>query len=817
MRHLPASRFPTTEKKGISGRQAVSANGRAPRLPLSLQKLSPMRFLHAIKLTLFFGFSFAAAAQPSAYRYSVNLNDVAGDNLKVELLTPEVKAATAVFSFPKIIPGTYSISDYGRFVHNVKAWTKAGKPLPVAKLGENQWRISGAAGLYKITYEVEDIFDTRLTHNVYPMAATDFEEANVFVLHAPGVFGFLNGLNKVPFEVTVTKPADLYGATALKPVSTTPTQDVFRTPNLDELYDAPIMYTRPDTATVQVGNAEVLVSVYSPGRLLHAKEIAGWMSDLLSATRSYLGGKLPTDRYAFLYYFHGRDDKHSFPPGLGGALEHASSSFYYVPEMPPAQIKSLLVDISSHEFFHIITPLTIASKEVKEFNFNEPVLSKHLWLYEGVTEYTSHHVQVKHGLNTVPQFLAKLSQKITNSRTQYNDSLSFTTMSRESAGRYKSQYGNVYEKGALIAAVLDIYLLHLSDGTYGLRNLTYDLGVRFGKDRYFHDDELFDEIGKLSYPQAKEFLLTYVQGSRPIPYADYFALAGVRFSPVSEKKTISFGGIAADVNERGQLVIGRQSSFNDFGKKMGYQAGDELYSFNNAAVTPGTFAAVVDSLRNVLKEGEPFVARVGRKNAGGTVEPLTLTGVVTMVTTTEQNKLEVMANATKKQELVRRAWLTTNRVEPVKEYPANTADVATLNGILKALYDVISGPAGPRNWDRFQSLYLPGAKMGTVVRRPSGEAVHRSFTPADYQKNNGPFFLQEGFFEEELGREVKEYGNLAHVQSAYQYRHSQGGKIEKRGINYITLVRAEDRWWISEIVWQEEGKDNPIPAGMIRQ
>lgn len=757
-----------------------------------------------------------AGAQDS-YRYSVNLNQATNDQLQVELLTPKVKGASAVFSFPKIIPGTYSISDYGKFVSNVKAFTKAGATLPVSKAGENQWRINGAANLHRITYTVEDIFDTKKQHNVYPMAATDFEEGKAFVLHTPGVFGFIHGMNKMPFEVTVQKPQAFYGATALTPVSTTPTQDVFRTRNLDELYDAPIMYTRPDTATVQVGNASVLVSVYSPTNKLHAKEIAGWMSELLHATKNYLGGRLPTDRYAFLYYFHKPDAGHSFPAGLGGALEHTSSSFYYMPEMAPEQAKDVLVDISSHEFFHIITPLTIASREVKEFNFNETVLSKHLWLYEGVTEYTSHHVQVKYGLNTVPQFLNKLSQKITSSRTQYNDTLSFTRMSKESAGRYKDEYGNVYEKGALIAAVLDVYLLHLSDGTYGLRNLTYDLGIRYGRERYFNDDELFDEIGKLTYPEIKTFLVKHVEGGEPIPYDYYFGLAGVKFSPVTETKIISFGGINPGVNEKGQLIVGAQSKLNDFGKKIGYQVGDEIYAFNGAAVRNETFFKVVDSLKKVLKEGEPFEVSIGRAGAGGKVESLTLKGSVTMVTVTEQNKLEVMPSPTKKQESVRQAWLTTRKPETATTYSADPADVATLDAAVKTVYQVITGPAGVRNWERFHSLFLPDAKMGAIVPKQTGGTAFRSFTPADYQKNNGPFFLQSGFYEEELGRNVTQFGNLAHVQSAYQYRLSPEGKVKVRGVNYITLVRAEDRWWIAELVWQEEGKDNPIPAGLLKK
>jgi predicted metalloprotease with PDZ domain len=240
---------------------------------------------------------------------------------------------------------------------------------------------------------------------------------------------------------------------------------------------------------------------------------------------------LPADRYAFLYYFKDPSLKHSFPMGLAGALEHNTSSFYYLYETPNSMQKNSIVDISSHEFFHIITPLTIASREVKEFNWSKPVLSRHLWLYEGVTEYASHHVLVKYGLNSIPQFLNKLSGKITSSRTQYNDTLAFTELSLLAADKHEPQYGNVYEKGALIGAVLDVYLLHLSNGHYGLRNLTHDLGVRYGRNRYFNDEELFSVIGELTYPEVEAFLGKHVSGTAPIHYDYYFGLAGIKYTP----------------------------------------------------------------------------------------------------------------------------------------------------------------------------------------------------------------------------------------------------------------------------------------------
>jgi len=218
------------------------------------------------------------------YQYNVDLTQLQDDTFKVSLLAPEVNDGTVIFALPKIIPGTYAISDYGAFTSNVVATDRKGRRLPVKQLSINQWEISKAKRLYKISYEVEDIFDTDKGHHIYPMAATNIEDRNI-VIHTPGIFGYIEGRNKLPIELVFEKPAGFYGSSAKLPIKSSETRDVFQMESLDDLYDTPIMYGVPDTTTVQVGNCEVLVSVYSPNGMIHSGEIAEWLSGLLHGPR----------------------------------------------------------------------------------------------------------------------------------------------------------------------------------------------------------------------------------------------------------------------------------------------------------------------------------------------------------------------------------------------------------------------------------------------------------------------------------------------------------------------------------------------------
>jgi hypothetical protein len=150
---------------------------------------------------------------------------------------------------------------------------------------------------------------------------------------------------------------------------------------------------------------------------------------------------------------------------------------------------------------------------------------------------------------------------------------------------------------------------------------------------------------------------------------------------------------------------------------------------------------------------------------------------------------------------------------------ANPADVASMESILAALYDVISGPAGKkRDWNRMRSLFIPEGRLIATGKRPTGEVVQRVMNVDGYIESSGPILESKGFFETEVARRVEAFGNIAHVFSTYEARtRADDPKPFMRGINSIQLWNDGKRWWIVTVYWQAEGPDNPLPEQYLKK
>ncbi|TAD96199.1 MAG: peptidase M61 [Bacteroidetes bacterium] len=608
--------------------------------------MSKLSFKFFSILFLFANFLFAQ----NSYRFSVDLTKVKNDLLMVNLVTPAVKTDEIIYVIPKIVPGTYKIYDFGRFISNFEAFTEKGEKLKVEKLDENRWKIFGAKKLNKISYWVEDTYDTDKENVVFEPAGTSIEVDKAFVINTHGFFGYLETMQRLPYEIEISKPVGFFGSTSMISKIINPATDRFSSDSYMELADSPILYARPDTTVLQVGGAEILISVYSPNKKLESKYVASQIKDILNAQKEYLGGKLPIKKYAFLIYlFSGMNMS-----GMMGALEHSYSSLYFLPEMSPKQLSQTIRDVAAHEFFHIVTPLSIHSEQIHNFDYINPQMSKHLWLYEGVIEYFASHVQIKQGLYDTDQYLDVLKSKMFAAQN-YKQDLPFTELSSKCLEEHAEQYGNVYEKGALIGLCLDIMLNFYSEGKYNLRQLMADLAKEYGKEKAFKDEELFDKIVEISkIPQIKDFFKNHVEGSQPLPLEKVFAMVGISYQAKFKQTEITLGNI--DYETQGKnVVIKNLVDIDDFGQEIGFQVGDILLKINGKNIDSDNYEDVLESLRDG-KIGDPIVFEWERKEKNSTKilqKKITLQGTET----TDSHVMKLLPDSENRHLNIRKAWI----------------------------------------------------------------------------------------------------------------------------------------------------------------
>lgn len=155
--------------------------------------------------------------------------------------------------------------------------------------------------------------------------------------------------------------------------------------------------------------------------------------------------------------------------------------------------------------------------------------------------------------------------------------------------------------------------------------------------------------------------------------------------------------------------------------------------------------------------------------------------------------------------------------QPIQVAPIapRAEDVSTIDGIVKAYYETITGPAGkPREWARDRTLYIPSIKLIALSMKES-KPVAEIMGHQEYVESANDFFLKNGFFEKEIHRVTQRFGNMAHVFSTYEARNTENGPIIARGINSLQLYFDGARWWITEAMWDDERPDNPIPKEFL--
>ncbi len=591
----------------------------------------------------------------------IDLNAVENDQLLVTLDPGPFPAGEVTFYMPSVIPGTYEYTDFGRFVTNLQAFDKNNQLLDVVKDGKNTWKIADGKKLDRITYNVDDTFDSPEGKKIYPMGGTKIEKDEVYLLNLHGFVGYFKGGKEWSYRVTIDSPADLVPFSSMENISHTATQDVFLAGRYFNIIDDPILYTNDDSISFSLEDIEVNLAVHSPTGAHKAADFKETLVDMMEAQKRFLGDANNTKSYDILLLLMSMEELQHFG-GVQGALEHhTSTTVVFYEGIDTASLKEYLTDVVSHEFFHTLTPLNVHSEQIHYFNYNEGVMSQHLWMYEGTTEYFANLFQVQQDLITAEDFYTRISEKIDLAK-RFDDTMPFTEMSTKIVDEpYQSNYQNVYYKGALINMCLDIIIREQSGGTRGILSVMQALAKKYGVDKPFTDNQLFDEIVAMTYPEVGDFIKTHMQGETPIPYKSFLEKAGVTIFDTDEKlqSIIMLDSrtpfIGSKPNEAGvpELVV---NGVNNRLKAIGFQEGDVLRVFNGTEIPElnSTNAGMVNQLFGTSFSWTPEQEVTFEVDREGKRIPLS--GTVGIAVAPSKG-IQANTNATAAQIALRNAWL----------------------------------------------------------------------------------------------------------------------------------------------------------------
>lgn len=571
--------------------------------------------------------------------YEVDVTNHKDDLFHVTVYTDGLSSENNIYNFPATVPGTYSNLNFGRFITSFKAYDKDGKELQSEKISTNQWRINDIETLAKLDYDVEDTFDSDIVDGkVIPMAGSGIND-DFIVLNTFALLGYFEDLQSEPIKLKLNYNPEWIVGTSL----TIDENGYYVAENYDHLADSPILVGDLTTASTTVDGIEVGVYVYSPDTSINANKIMDVADDILESASDFIGYS-PVTHYNFLMCFLDMQTFMQMGFAGAGALEHSYSSLFVFPAL--SRLSQEIKDDMAHEFLHILTPLNLHSNIIQPFNFEVPTASQHTWLYEGVTEWASDIMQLRSGLIATDEYLKRISDKLTTN-DRFSQDISLTDLSKQVYDEaITMQFLNFYNKGAVTAAFLDIRLLELSGGKQGLREVYLELLDKYGKDKPFSEDDFFEIIVDMTYPEIEQFINDYIKGTTPLPCEEYMAKLGFKYIPErpSEDTRPSLG-IEMGMNDKQQFSI---LGVSEISAEAGLQANDVPLQILGIDVSMTTAREIFGKIQS-MNVGEKVNMIVQRGDEEVEVN-------VPLQQRKDKHIFEDMENPTQEQLKLREAW-----------------------------------------------------------------------------------------------------------------------------------------------------------------
>lgn len=534
--------------------------------------MQPNQKLYTVAFLLF---SFLAAMgknlhAQSAYTIEINLTS---SNVEVEVRPPTLSGLMATFVLPFGNYGGYGSTQLRDWIEYCHPIDHRGKELPYT-IEQNQLLIQYPQQLKMLRYKLRR--QPQVDHVYAANAPIIHPDNKGYVLNPSGFFGYFEGYENVPVQVTVHKPEGFYGACPQPAyqLDTLQHKDYYQFANYRQLFASPMLYAPPDTISFSYRQTRFTIAVFSATEVVKAKQLYYHVVKAAQSAADLLGN-LPIDNYLFAFYFDQKaEDDRPYRQHYGG-VSNGASSFYALPEEADAhRLKKMIYRLVAHELLHLLTPYQLHDEQVADVLHPQP--TNYLWLYEGVTEYFTLYALHRYGLYSEQDFWDEMGEKI--ARYELGQSLlNAKKLSKADATRLKHQL--VYEQGALAALLWDIGI-RKNSSSKGLATRLNEMAQQYGTNKAFTDTD-FNAIVAQWSPQALPFVQMYLQSNAPLPYADYLAAIGMAYYETYISKQYDYGQFKLYPNfkENGALQVAKTK-----GNTLGLQSGDLVLRINGEEV-----------------------------------------------------------------------------------------------------------------------------------------------------------------------------------------------------------------------------------------
>ncbi|HZK77180.1 MAG TPA: hypothetical protein VFD13_09750, partial [Candidatus Kapabacteria bacterium] len=479
----------------------------------------------AVALLLTIVFAPAGFAR-GVLKFTVDLRDTKSHQVHVTLVPSGFQGHTATYQMPLWAPGAYSVTHYGRYVRNFKAFNKWHHTLAVKQLNDDRWQIASGQSVKKIEYDVLDSHSD--TSSLYfAMANID---TSLFFANATALFGYYDDDKNAGAEVIYQLPDGWKLECPLDAPSGTrkpdpshrshPTDPNFMARNYDELADAPIIAApmidsgrasnRIITRSFQEGSADYDVAVMTDGTFYDSEmdSLVYYLREIVHAETDFFHDTPYKD-----YTFEITAPSFSHMPSFAqGALEHANSSDYLLMDMSWPLFKREFLPIFSHEFFHLWNVKRIHSTLLGPFDYTQRVMTKSLWMAEGITEYYAHTLLARYGIIPPERFYQDVSdwRKEMAMAPEEAKKKSLEELSIDESAFDMDEATLFYSRGPLVALMLDLEIRSRTNNKKSLDDVMFAFNDAAKHGKTFREEDMIPLFEKYSGIDLSDFYNRYI-------------------------------------------------------------------------------------------------------------------------------------------------------------------------------------------------------------------------------------------------------------------------------------------------------------------